>query len=1344
MDNVNNISTELAYAAREYAKEREYWLNKLSGEIIKTNFPYDRWNGKALDGEEPGMESLAFNINGDLFSKLLKVSNNSDTRLFMVLAAGVALLLAKYTEHDDIIIGAPIYRQAIEGDFINTALALRVRLSADISFKELLIHVKEILVEAFENQNYPLETVPYELNIPFGEANDFPLFDTAVLLENIQEKSYLSHLKINILFSFFKEDDCITCTVEYIPYRYKPSTIEQIFERFKLLLEKCFAGPNTGISSLDILFDEEKRRLLNDFNNSGAGYPRDKTIHRLFEEQVERTPDNDALIEPITGTFTPPRAEAKHLTYKDLNEKANRLAHLLTARGIIGGSIVCVIGRCSPEIVIGILAVLKSGGTYLPLDSKNPPERNRFIIQDSRASLFLTQGDLINEQNSIFQGFSDREIIPVDDESIFTGEISNPVCNVNPENLAYIIYTSGTTGKPKGVMIPHRALVNYIWWAAGTYVKNETVHFPLFTSISFDLTVTSIFTPLITGNAIVVYTGNDGDHYEVLIDKILDDNRVGVVKLTPSHLYLIGDKKINGSQIKRFILGGELLETGITRKIYEYFKGNIEIYNEYGPTEATVGCMVHKFDSESDTGAAVPIGAPIANTQIYVLNRHLKPVPTGAVGEIYIGGEGLAAGYLKRAEFTSEKFISSPFNKGERLYRSGDMATWLQDGTIEFLGRIDNQIKIRGFRVEVNEIEVCLLKYENVKAAVVIPRKSPGKLSQESDMKDIALCAYFTADMHLPARQLREYLAQELPEYMIPSYFVQLEVIPLTPVGKVDKNALPDPEIKAEGEFAAPRDEIESKLVAMWADTLGGENEKIGIDDNYFELGGHSLKATLLAAQIHKGLNVKVPLSVIFGAPTVRELAKYIRNAPEIRFISLKPVEKKEYYSVSAVQKQIYAVCQLEIDTSYNTPQSLLLEGEFDLDRMERTFFSLIQRHEGLRTSFIVVDEKPVQWIHDNVKFEVERLSILGKEDETSIEHIVKKFIRPFDLSQVPLIRAGVIQLEKNKHILCIDLHHIITDGVSYDILMADFAAFYRGDNPPPLQVQYKDYSEWQDTREYRDILKKQESYWASQFADKIPGLKLPLDYPRSGIQASEGDVVTINIMQDLALKLNELIRQKKDTTLFMIMMATFTILLSRYSGQDDIVVGFPMVGRTHAELENIVGIFINMLALRTRPSWNKTFREYLDEVKISSRRAYENQDYPFVNLVELLRIPRDPGRNPIFDSVFSHQEISANQVEKTWLSSALKITPYKYGTEDSKFDLQLLSTFADGNFFMALEYKTSLFKRKTIESMQKHFIEILEQVVSNEEIKLGDISLSNDVVFGITTPEAGTVDFNF
>jgi len=1311
----NRFAGEHTVVAGQYTKERDYWLLTFSGDWTRGRFPGDSGI------KESPVSTVTLRFPDTVPPLLTALSGGSEPRLHMILTAGLTALLNRYTGETDITVGTVIYKPETEGEFVNTILPLRNPIEENMSFKDLLIQTRRVLLEAAQNVNYPMERLLYELNMPLSEDR-FPLFDIAVLLENIHDRKHLMDINIDMIFTFRGSGETLDAAIEFKTSVYKQETVESIFNHFARLLHHALTRVDTPLAEIDILSGEEKEHLLFDFNRTGATYPKEKPIHLLFEEQVERTPAHIAVEGTGEGTrFVSP------LSYRELNEAANRLARVLRAGTVRPGTLAALMADHSVEVVIAILAILKAGGAYLPLDPEYPVERLRYIVKSSDAGLLLTFARNSPAEEIAFKG----EVLDLADEGLYTGGHGENLENVNgPCDPAYVIFTSGSTGKPKGVVVEHRGLVNYIKWAEKVYLTGEKTTFPLYSSLAFDLTVTSIYLPLISGNTIRVYSV---DENEDVIAKIVGEDRVHIVKLTPTHLKIIKDLGIDQSNIRALIVGGEELTTESALDIHREFKGAVAIYNEYGPTETVVGCMSHRFDPLEDQGKSVSIGTPADNTQVYILDAYRNPVPPGAIGELYIAGDGVARGYLNNPGLTAERFNRSyktyKSYRTDVFYKTGDLARWRLHGGIEFLGRTDRQVKIRGYRIELGEIESKLLTHPDVnEAAAVIETDKAG---------DPYICAYVTlsTDPGTPFEKtgLEEHLAGGLPDYMIPSYLTRLDAMPLTPNGKLDAKRLPGPGKQAAAEYVPPRDGVEEKMAAIWADILGVEKNTVGINDNFFKMGGHSLRATRLAVRIHKEFNVKVPLLEVFKTPTVRGLAEYVKQTGESRWTSIPPAEKKEYYALSSAQKRLYLLQQVDTrSTAYNIPMFIPLHMDThtggDKGKLEQTFNRLIQRHESLRTSFLMRKEDPVQKIHPGVEFEIEDIAIPGGpvDKRRLAADILRAFIRPFDLARAPLMRVGLVSLEENEYLLLVDMHHIVTDGISHPLMKWEFNEIFGGEEPPPPPLQYKDFAEWQNRELEAGEFKKQEEYWLERFNGHIPVLNLPVDFPRTEETGRMGWVY-FSIDKELTLEVKKRVLET-GSTVFIFLLAVYTLLLSKYTNQEDIVVGCPIAGRTHQDLNGIIGMFVNLLALRNFPEPGKTVDAFLEEVKENAVKGFENQDYQFEELVSKLSIPRQLNRNPLSDTVFVMEQETGGGRPHSREDEPDEPEP---GNEDryrnfnvAKFDITLGAVETEAGISIDLGYRERLFKRETMERMGRHFLNIVKETVESPHKEISRINM--------------------
>ncbi|MGD2093214.1 MAG: amino acid adenylation domain-containing protein, partial [Candidatus Aminicenantes bacterium] len=983
----------------------------------------------------------------------------------------------------------------------------------------------------------------------------------------------------------------------------------------------------------------------------------------------------------------------------------------------------------SIEMMVGLFAILKSGGAYLPIDPYYPGERKQYMLTDSNAKLVLTQKSFAHNIENRY------EIIDLEDfhEPEHEPAVCDPWLRSGPANLAYVIYTSGSTGKPKGVMIEHKPLVNRLNWMQKFYPLGEEDVILQKTTIVFDVSVWELFWWSIRGASVCLLAPQEEKSPEAILEAI-NKSRVTTMHFVPSMLnaflvYLEGGGDIDRlASLRRVFSSGEALMAHHAERFYKLLlvneKNDVKLVNLYGPTEATID--VSYFNCAKDEHRDdIPIGKPIDNIRLYIINKEMGLQLVRIAGELCIAGDGLARGYLGKPELTAEKFIDSPFVEGERLYRTGDLVRWLPDGNIEFLGRIDHQVKIRGYRIELEEIENQLLKHDDIKEAVV--------LANEDESGDKYLCAYIVrisavSDV-LSVSELKEYLTGKLPSYMIPPYFIHLKAIPLTPSGKIDRKALPSHRVKLGLERIGPENEIERSLVEIWSEVLGIEKDTIGIDDNFFELGGHSLKATLVIARLQKKLNVKLTLADLFKKPVIRGLGQIIKKKTKDKYASIEPVEEKEYYELSSAQERLYILHQMDVNSiAYNMPEVIPLGHEPDIKILEETFIKLINRHESLRTSFHMINEEAVQRIHKEVKFKIKYHKVEVEEEEglepaarspQPAAALISSFIRPFDLSRAPILKVGLLKTPDEQHCFLIDMHHIISDGVSQRILVTDFMALYEGEELAPLRIQYKDFSQWQNSEKENGNLEQQKDYWLKEFAGEIPVLNLPVDYVRPVVQGFSGN----SLLFELAVKEREAIKSMAMThgsTLFMALLSVFYVFLFKLCGQEDLIVGIPTAGRRHADLEKIIGMFVNTLALRNYPGGDKTFEEFLEEVKERTLKAFENQDHQFEDLVEQVTVKRDASRNPLFDVMFSLEEVEGNiQSQNTDF--------YLHENVSSKFDMTLTALNSPENLGFRLTYNTTLFNNLTIERYSGYLKKIISVVTSRNHIKMSRIELLSE-----------------
>ncbi|MCM3738302.1 amino acid adenylation domain-containing protein [Bacillus cytotoxicus] len=1297
--------------SEEYRKQEEYWLKEFSGEIPVLNMFTDYIRPKVKDFRG---ESISFVLDKKITEKLRSIAKETGSTLYMILLANINILLSRYSGQEDIVVGSAIagrnHRdlENIIGMFVNT-LAMRSTVNSKSSFKDYLMSVNEKALMAYENQDYQIEELVEKVAVN-RELNRNPLFDVMFVLQNTEEdkleaeelifKPYDTSYdveKFDITINAMEENDEINFHISYATSLYKHETIERMVNHFLNIVKETAKNTKIKLKDIEILGESEKNKLIVEFNDTVTDYPREKVIHELFEEQVNKVPDNIAVV-----------FESKKLTYRELNDRSNSLARVLREKGVGPDVIVGIITERSIEVIVGIMAILKAGGAYLPIDLEYPQSRIEYMIESSNTRILLAQNDL--------KGCNDFgcEVLDLSNGSLFSKDNRNLEIMHTSNNVAYVIYTSGTTGIPKGVEVIQRNVVRLV--KNTNYIEIKDNDRILQTgSIAFDASTFEIWGALLNGAALhlvskeIILNANKLKQY-------LTKNEITILWLTsPLFNKLVEDNSTLFKGVKYLLVGGDVVSLKhvmIVRKQAPIIK----VINGYGPTENTTFSTCYEIN---DTTNVLPIGKPIANSTAYILDKNNKLVPIGVPGELYVGGDGVAKGYLNNEELTKGKFVKNPYKHGEKMYRTGDLTRWLPDGNIEFLGRIDNQVKIRGFRIELDGIENRLLEIEGIEEVVVLDK---------GEAENKYLCAYYVTEKEYSVGELRENLKKYLPDYMIPSYFIKLKEIPLTSNGKVDRRSLPEPEgeINTGSEYEAPRNELENQLVIIWKNVLRLSN--IGINDDFFDLGGHSLIATKLVGRIHKELNVQVPLKEIFNLRNIKKLSEYIIEASKGAYKSIALAEEKDYYEVSSAQKRMYILQEFDKNSiAYNIPLALEIVGDFQLERIDEIFLELMKRHETLRTTFHTKNQEILQQIHsiEEIQFHIDKIDISDESEETregKLQEQIKKFVKLFDLEKLPLFRVSIIQVEKNKYIMLLDIHHIISDGTSMSILMKEFGDLYANKKLEELRIQYKDYSTWQRNSRRTLEFKNQEEYWLKEFSDNIPTLNLPTDYARPEIKNFNGDSVKFILDKEITYNLID-IAKETGSTLYMILLANINILLSKYSGQEDIIVGTPIAGRNHRDLENLVGMFVNTLAIRTIVENELSFKEYLKKVKEKTLRAYENQDYQFEELIDKVGARRSLNRNPIFDIMFVLQNFEESSIKL----DNLTFRTYDFNNYENmeRFDITIEAFQSDDKIHFKVSYLTDLYEKHTVERIVQLLQDLIKLTSTTYlDKKIGDIEL--------------------
>jgi len=1336
-----NLPPQLPPLPIQYADFAHWQQNWLQGDVLENQLNF--WKNYLQDSPpllklptdrpRPPMQTsngdfISFHLDAQISAAINQLAQQEGATLFMALLAAFSALLYRYSDQDDINIGTPIAnrnRAEIEGligFFVNT-LVIRSDLSGQPSFRELIKRLRESSLNAYAHQDLPFEKIVDALQ-PERNMGHSPLFQVMFSLQNtppqriettgggIQIQAVEAHsgtAKFDLTLFMLESNNKLSGAFEFNTDLFDRSTIERLQSHFLNLLNAAIEQPDAAIDALPLMEEDERRRLLVDWNGQEQAGRFKTNITDIFAQQAQAHPDALAV-----------QMGDRRLTYQELNARANQIAHYLISLGVEPDTLIGLSVKRSPEMIAAILGILKAGGAYVPLDPGYPTERLKYMLEDSAVSVLVTQKDVLS---ALPESQAQPVMLDSDWPEIAKQPAENPDVPIHPEHLAYMIYTSGSTGRPKGTLITQRGLLNYLNWTYQAYPLQEGRGSLVHSTIAFDATVTAVFTPLISGKAVTLIP-DDAD-LEGLANALRRYGDFSAVKITPAHLDLLAgqvEPQEAAGMTRAFIIGGENL-TADQIAFWQEHAPETKLFNEYGPTETVVGCVV--FEARNWRGAgSVPIGRAIPNMRVYVLNASLQPVPVSVPGELYIGGEGVARGYLNRPDLTAERFIPDPFSgkKGGRLYKTGDLVRYRADGQMEFLERIDTQVKIRGYRIELGEIEAQLRAHPHIEeAAVTVREDHPGERR---------LAGYFVPKDHqeISAAELRAFLQKDLPDYMIPLYFIALDELPLTANGKIDRKALPEPEagaVESAAEFVAPRTSEEELLAEIWRELL--PVERVGIYDNFFEIGGHSLLATQFISRIRDVFGIELPLRTLFEAPTIAAMMLKIeqarRQALGPQTPPLTPAPRDQELPLSFAQQRLWFLDQLMPDSPfYNIPAAMRLRGSLNIPVFERTINEIVRRHESLRTIFKAQEGKPQQIILPEIKVELPVIDLTSLE-ENKREHEIRRLIKedalkPFKLDSGPLFRTKLLIAGADEYIIIFNMHHIISDGWSTNVLMQEMAAIYQAfeqNQPSPLPelpIQYADFAVWQRSWLKDEILAEQLNYWKETVGFNPPALELPTDFPRPAVQTFNGAVHQSRFSRDLSQSLIHL-GQKNGATLFMTLSAAFQAFLQRYSGQDEILIGSPIAGRTQSETEALIGFFVNTLVLKADFSDNPTFSAHLERVKQNTLGAYAHQDIPFEQLVDELQPQRDTSHSPLFQVMFVLQ----NTPEGAKGSGSMKLEALESESHTAKFDLSLMILEDEDGFWAEFEYNTDLFMEETIKAMMERFRHFLQKLVNNPQL---------------------------
>ena len=1292
---------------------KTYWLDQFSGDIPVVDLPTDRprpavktFNSTSIKRQLPTALVNRFNT----------ILAQEKATLFSGLMALTKVLVLKYTGENDIIIGTPSAGRAHSalkdqvGFYVNT-LALRTTLDADQGFTEVLANVQSNIIDAFDHEAYPFDVLVEALGLDRNLSRS-PLFDIVVGLQNKNQEQYPEmqgvtiedHVlvneksKVDVRLFFIENEEGITLNLEYNTDLFDAARMERFCRHFETVMNSVSNAPQQAISQLSYMAAEEVNQVLTSFNSNELSYDDATTLVSLFETQVKKTPLAIAVI----------TAESVW-TYEELNEEANKVAHHLRhTLQIEPQTTVGVMTSRNEWLPIAILGILKARGVYLPIDVASPKERISYILKDSQVNVILSDSNAINTLVH-----TDASIVAIDDGQMLGRESANNLdLSYTAEDLAYIIYTSGSTGGPKGAMITHANSVNMVQNKKQLFEITSEDRILQFASAAFDASVEEMFKTLCSGASLIMATTETIKDVN-LLEEYINEQGVSIMTLPPTYAATMNFSSL--SSLRLLVTAGDVADPKLKKRL-----NNISYFNCYGPTECTVWATAYEVETTTNEEQPLPIGRPIQNTQVYVLDQWQQPVAIGNTGEIYIGGRGVANGYLNRPELTAKRFLANPFGTG-KLYRTGDLGRWTADGNLEFIGRADHQVKIRGYRIEIGEIEHTLKSFELIDNAVCVVRKINN---------DKAIVAYYEAEVALDITTLRAHLGAYLPEYMMPAFFMQVEALPMNTSGKVDKKALPEVFHTATTEAVQPEGEIEHTLLETWKTVLG--DISIAAHDNFFNLGGHSLKAIQATSLIYKALEVRIDIKDFFKYPTFEAQAQLLKNAEGTKYEAIARVAEEDYYPLSYAQRRLWLLEQFEdeVEAVYNIPTTYWLKGALNQEALAKAFNFVIERHESLRTRFVQHNGTPYQEIvpANQLEFTIgyTDFSSENNAEEKAQEHALSLALIPFKLDEASLLKAEIIKVEEAKYLFYLCVHHIIFDERSIQVFVKEvltaYKAIVQGDAPvlSALPIQYKDFAAWQNEQLEGETLARHRDYWLQQFETEVEVLDLPIDHARPPVQTFNGAQVHLALSEELSTQFKSYL-QSEGATLYMGLVTLVNALLHRYTGQKDIVVGSPSAGRMHPDVKDQIGFFINTLVLRTKFEDQESFNSLMAKVKEIIINAFEHQVYPFDLLVNELNLERDMSRSPLFDVVVVLESLlDAHEIPAF---EGLTVEENQFDVPISKIDLRFYFVENESNISLTLEYNTDIYGKQRMEQLLAHLEQLMSTVIATPNADVGQLN---------------------
>jgi amino acid adenylation domain-containing protein len=1319
-----------AVESEESEKGLEYWRKRHAPGLLSERFLFE---GIAPDEHAFRPKTIQISIDSSLLRTIEGALPARGLPVEIFLFTCWQILLWRFNDRLDFEIGVAFdgrrYEELQEAMGLLTGyLPLQCSLKSEEKFLDLASRNRQVITEIEKWSNYfvpgqfqdaqSLDSALLHFPAVWEYADQFLSLDAGGLTFSMaRQRAEFDRYKVKLRCE--KKGDRIDAEISFDESVFAEGEARRLAAAYVELVKSAAESPDRRILDLDYLSEGERRQLLEVFDQtqitgSYADPDRD-CIPTLFSEQAVKRPEAVAVVD-----------EWQSLSYGELDRRSSQLAGRLAESGVAGGDVVGLMLERGVEMVVSLLGILKAGAAYLPIDQQTPVARANYMLKDGKARALITSSGLLRNA-----AFGSVEVVLLDQEGerIWSGDPEWKGVRVEPEQPVYVIYTSGSTGESKGVVVEHRQLARYVKAVTARAGLEGGKRYAVVTTLSADLGNTMIYPSLLLGgelHVVSVELARDGRR----LGEYMEREGIDYLKVTPSHLDMVMNTSGRGKglPLEKLIFGGEALSEELVSRVRE--EGGCEIYNHYGPTETTVGVIA----GEVRRGGVLALGRALSEVRAYVMDERLKVTGVGLKGEICIGGAGVSRGYIGRADETAQKYVPDPYGAqaGARMYRTGDQGRVMPDGRIDFLGRLDGQVKIRGHRVEIGEIEALLKQHAEVKAALVQVQK------EGNNQPRIIAYVVFHHRQSGSITEILSHLRKQAPDYMRPSIIVPLDSIPLTSNGKVDWKMLPAPDkyLSSQKQYVEPLTELQMTVAAIWRQLL--QIEKVGARDNFFDLGGHSLLAAQLHSRIRDAFQINFPLSVLFDSPTVAEMAENIASIPKGGITKKAPpihrVTRNQALPLSFAQQRLWFLDQIEPDSHvYNVPTGLPIEGDVDIPALEKSLNEIVRRHESLRTRFISVNGQPAQIIEETLSVKIKIIDLMDlppEERETQAQRIFTDEARlPFDLSHAPLFRVTLLRLEERKQVLFLVMHHIISDRWSFDVFSDELQALWKafaGGEPSPLpelEIQYADYACWQREWCGGEFLEPHLEYWKRQLEGAPKILRLPTDYPRPEIRTFRGETFSFSIPKTLKDEINALAR-RESATVFMVMMAAFKVLLWHHSNQEDIVVGTDVANRDRREIEGLIGFFVNQIVVRTDLSGDPNFRELLARVRRVALEAYSYQEIPFDRLVAALNPERESNYSPLFQA-----KIVMQNTQEWNASDALSPTYLKLNNKTAKFDLMLILAQKGQGIKAALEYNSDLFKESTVRRLARHYQLLLEESVRRPEMRLSELgkALSDD-----------------